>query len=116
MIPTNLYGPGDNFHPKNSHVVPALLRRFHIAVQSRADEVIIWGSGTPMREFLHVDDMAAASIHVMELAEETYRSHTRPMLSHINVGTGVDVTIRALAEIIARVSGFRGTLTFDPSL
>jgi len=93
IMPTNLYGPNDNFHPENSHVVPALLRRFHEAVQSGAEEVVIWGSGTPMREFLHVDDMAAAAVHVMELPEEVYRAHTRPMLSHINVGTGKDCTI-----------------------
>jgi GDP-L-fucose synthase len=113
VMPTNLYGPGDNFHPENSHVIPALLRRFHEAVQAGAEEVTIWGSGTPMREFLHVDDMAAASVHVMELPQETYRAHTQPMLSHINVGTGVDCTIRELAETIARVTGFTGRLTWD---
>ena len=113
VMPTNLYGPGDNFHPENSHVIPALLRRFHEAVQAGAQEVVIWGSGTPMREFLHVDDMAAASVHVMELPEGVYRAHTQPMLSHINVGTGVDCTIRELAETIARVTGFQGRLTFD---
>lgn len=115
VMPTNLYGPNDNFHPENSHVIPALLRRFHEAVQDGADEVVIWGSGSPMREFLHVDDMAAASVHVMELDGETYRSQTQPMLSHINVGTGVDCTIRELAEAIARVTGFRGRLVFDSS-
>jgi GDP-L-fucose synthase len=115
VMPTNLYGPGDNFHPENSHVIPALLRRFHEAVQTNAAEVVIWGSGTPMREFLHVDDMAAASVHVMELDDETYRQHTKPMLSHINVGTGVDCTIRELAETIARVTGFKGRLGFDAS-
>lgn len=115
VMPTNLYGPGDNFHPENSHVIPALLRRFHEAVQADAPEVVIWGSGTPMREFLHVDDMAAASVHVMELPAETYRAHTQPMLSHINVGTGVDCTIRELAETIARVTGFRGRLVWDRS-
>ena len=94
VMPTNLYGPHDNFHPENSHVIPALLRRFHEAVQRGDDEVVIWGSGKPMREFLHVDDMAAASVHVMELDEDSYRAHTQPMLSHINVGTGVDCTIR----------------------
>jgi GDP-L-fucose synthase len=113
VMPTNLYGPGDNFHPENSHVIPALLRRFHEAVQSGAQEVVIWGSGMPMREFLHVDDMAAASVHVMELPDETYRAHTRPMLSHINVGTGVDCTIRELAETVARVTGFTGRLVWD---
>ena len=115
VMPTNLYGPNDNFHPENSHVIPALLRRFHEAVQSNAEEVVIWGSGTPMREFLHVDDMAAASVHVMELDSETYQANTKPMLSHINVGTGVDCTIRELAETIARVAGFSGKLSFDSS-
>jgi GDP-L-fucose synthase len=115
VMPTNLYGPGDNFHPENSHVIPALLSRFHAAVQSGVDEVVIWGSGTPMREFLHVDDMAAASVHVMELSDAVYRAHTQPMLSHINVGTGADVTIAELAQTVARVSGFKGKLTFDAS-
>jgi GDP-L-fucose synthase len=113
VMPTNLYGPGDNFHPENSHVIPALLRRFHEAVQTGAKEVTIWGSGTPMREFLHVDDMAAASVHVMELPLDVYQAHTQPMLSHINVGTGVDCTIRELAETIARVTGFTGQLVWD---
>ncbi|MEN9417838.1 MAG: hypothetical protein RI988_1458 [Pseudomonadota bacterium] len=113
VMPTNLYGPGDNFHAENSHVIPALLRRFHEAVQDGANEVVIWGSGTPMREFLHVDDMAAASVHVMELPDDTYRAHTQPMLSHINVGTGVDCTIRELAETVARVTGFKGQLVWD---
>jgi GDP-L-fucose synthase len=115
VMPTNLYGPHDNFHPENSHVIPALLRRFHEAVQRGADEVVIWGSGRPMREFLHVDDMAAASIHVMELDDATYRANTQPMLSHINVGTGQDCTIRELAETVARVTGFQGRLVFDSS-
>jgi GDP-L-fucose synthase len=115
VMPTNLYGPGDNYHPENSHVIPALLRRFHEAVRSSAQEVVIWGSGTPMREFLHVDDMAAASVHVMELADAPYRAHTQPMLSHINVGTGVDCTIRELAQTIAKVTGFTGRLVFDAS-
>lgn len=113
VMPTNLYGPHDNYHPENSHVIPALLRRFHEAVQNGTEEVVIWGSGTPMREFLHVDDMAAASIHVMELDETTYQANTQPMLSHINVGTGVDCTIRELAETVARVTGFQGQLSFD---
>jgi GDP-L-fucose synthase len=113
VMPTNLYGPGDNFHPENSHVIPALLRRFHEAVQPGAKEVTIWGSGTPMREFLHVDDMAAASVHVMELPLDVYQAHTQPMLSHINVGTGADCTIRELAETVARVTGFTGQLTWD---
>lgn len=115
VMPTNLYGPGDNFHPENSHVIPALLRRFHEAVQRGDAEVVIWGSGTPMREFLHVDDMAEASVHVMDLPREVYERHTQPMLSHINVGTGVDCTIRELAETIGRVTGFRGRLTWDRS-
>ncbi|NHA15445.1 GDP-L-fucose synthase [Thioalkalivibrio sp. XN279] len=115
VMPTNLYGPGDNFHPENSHVIPALLRRFHEAVQGGDEEVVIWGSGKPMREFLHVDDMAAASVHVMELPSAVYAEHTQPMLSHINVGTGVDCTIRELAETIARVTGFTGDLVFDAS-
>ena len=113
VMPTNLYGPGDNYHPENSHVIPALLRRFHEAVQRGDSEVVIWGSGTPRREFLHVDDMAAACVHVMELDEAVLRDHTRPMLSHINVGTGEDCTIRELAETVARVTGFTGRLVFD---
>lgn len=115
VMPTNLYGPNDNFHPQNSHVLPALLRRFHEAARAGADEVVIWGSGKPRREFLHVDDMAAASVHVMELDHAAYAANTQPMLSHINVGTGTDCTIRELAEIIARVTGFKGRLTFDAS-
>lgn len=115
VMPTNLYGPGDNYHPENSHVVAALIRRFHEAVLHGLDEVVIWGSGTPKREFLHVDDMAAASVHVMNLQKEVYQNHIQPMLSHINVGTGVDCSIRELAETIARVTGFNGELVFDPS-
>lgn len=115
VMPTNLYGPGDNFHPENSHVIPALMRRFHEAVQRNDTEVVIWGTGTPMREFLHVDDMAAASVHVMNLDDSTYRKYTHPMLSHINVGTGEDCTIRELAETMATVTGFAGTLAFDAS-
>ncbi|HCG2922860.1 TPA: GDP-L-fucose synthase [Klebsiella pneumoniae] len=113
VMPTNLYGPHDNFHPSNSHVIPALIRRFHEAKLASAAEVVVWGSGTPMREFLYVDDMAAASVHVMELADEIYQANTQPMLSHINVGTGVDCTIRELAETVARVVGFTGDVTFD---
>ena len=113
VMPTNLYGPGDNYHPENSHVIPALLRRFHEAVRRGDREVVIWGSGTPRREFLHVDDMAAACVHVMELDEAVLRDHIRPMLSHINVGTGEDCTIRELAETVARVTGFAGRLVFD---
>ena len=115
VMPTNLYGSNDNFHPENSHVIPALLRRFHEAAQESAPEVVIWGSGKPMREFLHVDDMAAASVHVMELDDAIYQANTQPMLSHINVGTGVDCTIRELAETVAKVTGYRGELVFDSS-
>lgn len=113
VMPTNLYGPNDNFHPQNSHVLPALLRRFHEATLSKDTEVIVWGSGKPMREFLHVDDMAAASVYVMELDPAVYQAQTQPMLSHINVGTGVDCTIREVAETIAKITGFAGKLTFD---
>ncbi len=113
VMPTNLYGPGDNFHPENSHVLPALIRRFHVATQEGADEVVVWGTGNPMREFLHVDDMAQASLFVMDLDPETYARETEPMLSHINVGTGTDVTIRELAETVARITGFKGAITFD---
>jgi GDP-L-fucose synthase len=115
VMPTNLYGPGDNFHPENSHVIPALIRRLHEAVQSGAQEVVIWGSGTPRREFLHVDDMAAAGVHVAEVDEAVYREHVLPHRSHINIGMGIDCTIRELAETIARVTGYRGRLIFDSS-
>lgn len=115
VMPTNLYGQNDNFHPENSHVIPAMMRRFHETKESGANEVVVWGSGKPMREFLHVDDMAAASVYVMNLKDENYRAHTHPMLSHINVGTGVDCTIRELAETIKRVVGFEGELVFDTS-
>jgi GDP-L-fucose synthase len=115
VMPTNLYGQNDNFHPDNSHVIPAMMGRFHRAVKNNETEVIIWGSGTPKREFLHVDDMAAASIHVMGLASEIYSLHTDPMLSHINVGSGIDCTIKTLAEEIAKVTGFKGKLIFDSS-
>ena len=114
-MPTNLYGPNDNFHPENSHVIPALLRRFHEAAQRGDSEVVAWGSGKPMREFLHVDDMAAASIHVMELDDATYQANTQPMLSHINVGTGEDCTIRELVETVAKVTGFQGKIVWDTS-
>jgi len=113
VMPTNLYGPHDNFHPANSHVVPAMIRRFHEAVQSGAEEVVVWGTGTPMREFLHVDDMASASLFVLDLDREAYLANTEAMLSHINVGTGTDVTIRELAQTIAEVTGFSGRLAFD---
>jgi len=115
VMPTNLYGPNDNFHPENSHVIPALLRRFHEAKQSNAPSVTIWGTGKAMREFLHVDDMAAASVHVMNLDKATYDAHTQPMLSHINVGTGVDCSIRELAETIQQVTGYQGRIEFDSS-
>ncbi len=115
VMPTNLYGPGDNFHPENSHVLPALLRRIHEAKEARADKVTIWGSGKPMREFLHVDDMAEACLHVMQLDIQTYRNHTMPMLSHLNIGTGEDCTIKELAETISRVVGYGGKIEFDPS-
>lgn len=113
VMPTNLYGPHDNFHPENSHVIPALLRRFHEAKLNGDKEVIAWGSGKPMREFLYVDDMANASIHVMNLDKSIYDEDTEPMLSHINVGTGVDCTIRELVETVAEVVGFDGEIKFD---
>ncbi len=113
VMPTNLYGPGDNFHPENSHVLPALLRRFHEAALSGQEEVAIWGTGTPRREFLHVDDMAAASLFVLDLDQESYAANTDPMLSHINVGTGTDISIADLARLIAQVTGFGGTIAFD---
>jgi GDP-L-fucose synthase len=115
VMPTNLYGAFDNFHPENSHVVPALIRRFHEAKLASAEKVTVWGSGTPKREFLYVDDMASASIHVMNLPAAQYNNNTEPMLSHINVGTGEDCTIRELAETIASVVGFDGAIEFDTS-
>ncbi|WXP67901.1 GDP-L-fucose synthase [Escherichia coli] len=113
VMPTNLYGINDNFHPENSHVIPALMRRFHEAKESGAPEVIVWGTGTPMREFLYVDNMAAASVHVMELDEAIYQQNTQPMLSHINVGTGVDCSIREMTETMASVVGYQGKIVFD---
>ena len=115
VMPTNLYGPGDNFHPENSHVLPALLRRFHEAVREGRSDVTIWGSGQPRREFLHVDDMAAASLFVLAIDKALYQRHTSPMLSHINVGTGKDIAIADLAALIANVTGFTGTIAFDRS-
>ena len=115
VMPTNLFGPGDNFHPQNSHVVPALLRRFHEAARAGTQEVVVWGSGTPRREFLYADDMADAALFVMDLPKEVYAANTRPMLSHINVGTGQDISIAELAEAVARVTGFRGRIAFDSS-
>jgi GDP-L-fucose synthase len=113
VMPTNLYGPGDNYHPENSHVIPALIRRFHEAKINAAPTVSIWGSGTPRREFLYVDDMADACLHVMNLTRIEYDRHTTPMLSHINVGTGEDVTIREIAEVIRRTVGYQGDIAFD---
>jgi GDP-L-fucose synthase len=115
VMPTNLYGPHDNFHPDNSHVIPALLRRFHEAAQQGAEEVVIWGSGTPRREFLHVDDLAAACVHVMGVSAAEWQQQVRPQLSHVNVGTGLDCSIRELASLMAEVTGFRGRLRFDAS-
>ncbi|WP_103035915.1 GDP-L-fucose synthase [Castellaniella caeni] len=114
VMPTNLYGPGDNFHAQNSHVIPALMRRFHQAKAQGDAQVTAWGSGNPRREFLHVDDMAAASVHVMELASDVWAGQVSPMLSHINVGCGQDVTIRELATLIADIVGYRGAIVFDP--
>jgi GDP-L-fucose synthase len=113
VMPTNLYGPGDNYHPENSHVIPALMRRFHEAKMANAPEVVIWGSGKPMREFLYVDDMAAASVYVMDLDHDTYAAHTDAMHSHINVGTGEDVTIAELARLVGDTVGYRGRIGFD---
>jgi GDP-L-fucose synthase len=115
VMPTNLYGPGDNFHPDNSHVMPALIRRFHEAARHGLTEVVIWGSGAPRREFLHVDDMAAASLFVLNLPKVTYEENTDPMLSHINVGTGLDIAILELAQLVAKVTGFAGKINTDPT-
>ncbi len=115
VMPTNLYGPGDNYHSENSHVIPGLLRRFHEAKQSAAPEVLIWGTGAPMREFLFVDDMAEACLHVMELSSEAYSRNTQPMLSHVNIGTGEDLSIRDLATMISDIVGYQGRISFDTS-
>jgi len=115
VMPTNLYGPGDNYHPENSHVIPALIRRFHEAKVNNASSVTIWGTGTPRREFLYVNDMAAASVHVMNLTQAVYSQHTQPMLSHINVGCGEDVTILELAQLVARTVGYTGPIHTDPA-
>jgi len=115
VMPTNLYGPGDNFHPDNSHVLPALIRRFHEAARDGLDEVVIWGSGRPRREFLHVDDMAEASLFVLGLPPDLYCANTQPMLSHINVGSGTDISIAELAHMVARVTGFSGRIVQDTS-
>lgn len=113
VMPANLYGPGDNFHPLNAHVVPALLRRFHEATLRRQERVTVWGSGQPRREFLHVDDMAEACLFVLEAERSAYEAHTEPMVSHVNVGAGSDVSISELAHIVAEVTGFKGAITFD---
>ena len=113
VMPTNLYGPGDNYHPENSHVIPALIRRFHEAKVNNKPNVVIWGTGTPKREFLYVDDMAEACVHVMNLDKGTYKQHTQPMLSHINVGFGEDITIRQVSEAIKITVGYQGEITFD---
>ena len=115
VMPTNLYGPGDNYHPENSHVIPALIRRFHEAKVSGTPQVVIWGSGKPYREFLYVDDMAKASVYVMELAKEQYDQVTEPMQSHLNVGFGSDVTIAQLAQAVAKAVGYPGTIALDPT-
>ena len=115
VMPTNLYGPGDNYHPENSHVVPALIRRFHEAKKNNLNEVLVWGTGTPKREFLYVDDMAEASIFVHHLDQDIFVAQTQPMLSQINVGTGIDVTIKELALLIKEVVGFDGAIIFDHS-
>ena len=115
VMPTNLYGPGDNYHPENSHVIPALIRRIHEAKINNSPSVTIWGSGTPRREFLYVDDMATASVHVMNLEHATFAAHTQPMQSHINVGYGEDITIRELAETISNTVEFKGEIKFDTS-
>ena len=115
VMPTNLYGPGDNYHPENSHVIPALIRRFHEAKLANAPSVAIWGTGTPRREFLYVDDMAAASVHVMQLPKAVFDQHTSPMQSHINVGSGADVTIAEVAQAIAQTVGYTGQIEFDTS-
>ncbi|MDC3106339.1 GDP-L-fucose synthase [Gammaproteobacteria bacterium] len=115
VMPTNLYGPNDNFHPQNSHVIPGLLRRFHEAKNCKLGEVVAWGTGKPLREFLHVDDLASAGIYVMQLKNSVYSANTQPMLSHINVGTGIECSIRELVETIAKVVGYKGKISFDIS-
>jgi GDP-L-fucose synthase len=116
IMPTNLYGPNDNFHPKNSHVIPALIRKFHEAKVNNEPFVEVWGSGKPMREFLHVDDMADASIHIMDIDKKTLESEVDPMLSHINIGTGTDITIKDVAQIVKEVVGFDGEIVFDTKM
>jgi GDP-L-fucose synthase len=113
VMPTNLYGPGDNYHPENSHVIPAMIRRLHEAKVNNSPVIALWGTGTPRREFLHVDDMASASVHIMNLNKQTYDKYTHPMLSHINVGVGDDITINELAQIIKDTVGYQGDIVFD---
>jgi GDP-L-fucose synthase len=115
VMPTNLYGPGDNYHPNNSHVIPALIRRFHEAKVNNSPTVTVWGTGTPRREFLYVDDMARACVHIMNLDKTIYDKYTQPMLSHINVGVGYDMTISELAYTIKEVVGYQGGVVFDTS-
>ena len=115
VMPTNLYGPGDNYHPENSHVLPAMIRRFHEAKANDAPTVVIWGTGSPKREFLHVDDMARACVHVMDLPRDTYGAHTDVMASHLNVGTGEDLSIAELAQLVSEVVGYRGRIQYDTS-
>ena len=115
VMPTNLYGPGDNYHPENSHVLPAMIRRFHEAKLADAPSVVIWGTGTPKREFLYVDDMASACVHVMDLPRETYAAHTEATISHINIGSGEDLSIAELAQLVSEAVGYRGTIRCDAS-
>ena len=115
VMPTNLYGPGDNYHPENSHVMPAMIRRFHEAKVAGAPHVMVWGTGTPKREFLHVDDMANGSVYVMNLTAEAYRAETQPMLSHLNIGCGSDISILDLAQLIRSIVGYEGEIVFDTS-
>ena len=115
VMPTNLYGPGDNYHPENSHVLPAMIRRFHEAKQSDAPSVVIWGTGSPKREFLYVDDMASACVHIMDLPRDVYAAHTEVMANHINVGTGEDQSIAELAQMVSQAVGYRGTIAYDTS-
>jgi GDP-L-fucose synthase len=115
VMPTNLYGPGDNYHPENSHVLPAMIRRFHEAKQSDAPSVVIWGTGSPKREFLYVDDMASACVHIMDLPRDVYAAHTEVMANHINLGTGEDLSIAELAQMVSEAVGYRGTIAYDTS-
>jgi GDP-L-fucose synthase len=115
-MPTNLYGPGDNYHPENSHVIPSLIRKFHYAKVENKPFVEVWGSGKPMREFLHVDDMADASIHIMDIDKKTLESEVDPMLSHINIGTGMDITIKDVAQLIKGIVGFNGDIVFNTKM